>query len=143
MKSLSNRVSVLLLIIAIGLLVYFLIALSTILSGVAIISGPIHPPYLSIEILVFVIISLVVLIIWRTKWESKKVNPGDFYKIKMGLINGINNSSELTTQRILNGSLYKSLIRYKYETKLIIIEVRSNGNLISRNRYHRVLKLWQ
>jgi membrane protein implicated in regulation of membrane protease activity len=65
MRPFSNKFNVLLLIIAIGLLVYFLIDLATILSGVAIISGPIYPLYLSIGILVFIIISLVVLILWR------------------------------------------------------------------------------
>lgn len=65
MKPLSNKFNVLLLVIAIGLLLYFLIDLATILSGAAIISGPIYPLYLSIGILVFIIISLVVLIIWR------------------------------------------------------------------------------
>lgn len=71
MKPFSNKFNVLLLIIAIGLLVYFLIDLATILSGVAIISGPIYPLYLSIGILVFIIISLVVLIIWRTGKDKR------------------------------------------------------------------------
>ena len=66
MKPFSNKFSVLLLIIAIGLLVYFLIDLATILSGVAIISGPIYPLYLTNGIIVLVIISLVALIIRRT-----------------------------------------------------------------------------
>ena len=57
--------------------------------------------------------------------------------------NGINNSSELSNQRISKGSLYKSLIFYKYGTRHMIIEVRSSENLISRNLYYQELKLWQ
>lgn len=75
MKPLSNKFNVLLLIVAIGLLVYFLIDLATILSGVAIITGPIYPLYLTIGFFVFVIVSLVILIIMRVKWESQ-INKG-------------------------------------------------------------------
>ena len=57
--------------------------------------------------------------------------------------NGINNSSELSNQRISESSLYKSLIHYKCGTRHMIIEVRSNENLISRNRDCQELKLWQ
>ena len=78
MKPLSNKFNVLLLVVAIGLLVYFLIDLATILSGVAIIIGPIYPLYLTIGFLVFIIASLVILIILRAKWESNKVRAEGF-----------------------------------------------------------------
>ena len=78
MKPFSNKFNVTLLIIAIGLLAYFLIDLATILSGVAIISGPIFPLYITIGILAFLIVSLVILIILRAKWESNKVKAGRF-----------------------------------------------------------------
>ena len=78
MKPFSNKFNVTLLIIAIGLLAYFLIDLAIILSGVAIISGPIYPLYITIGILVFLVISLVILIIMRAKWESNKVKAGEF-----------------------------------------------------------------
>jgi hypothetical protein len=78
MKPLSNKFNVTLLIIAIGLLAYFLVDLATILSGVAIISGPIYPLYITIGILAFLIVSLVILIILRAKWESNKVKAGGF-----------------------------------------------------------------
>ena len=69
---------------------------------------------------------------------------GDFYRMKIDLIkNGISNSSELSNQRIYKGSLYKSLICYKHGTRHMIIEVRNNENLISRNRDCQELKLWQ
>ena len=74
MKPLSNKFNVLLLVVAIGLLVYFLIDLATILSGVAIIIGPIYPLYLTIGFLVFIIASLVILIVLRAKSEIKMVN---------------------------------------------------------------------
>ena len=78
MKPLSNKFNVLLLVIAIGLLLYFLIDLATILSGVAIITGPIYPLYLTIGFLVFIIASLVLLIVLRAKSE-----------IMMGKVKGI------------------------------------------------------
>ena len=78
MKPLSNKFNVLLLVVAIGLLVYFLIDLATILSGVAIIIGPIYPLYLTIGFLVFIIVSLVILILLRTKRENNKVRAGGF-----------------------------------------------------------------
>ena len=78
MKPLSNKFNVLLLVVAIGLLVYFLIDLATILSGVAIIIGPIYPLYLTIGFLVFIVASLVILIILRAKWESNKVRAEGF-----------------------------------------------------------------
>lgn len=74
MKPPSNKFNVILLIVAIGLLVYFLIDLATILSGVAIITGPIYPLYLTIGFLVFIIVSLVILIVLRTKWETNRTN---------------------------------------------------------------------
>ena len=73
MKPLSNKVNITLLIIAIGLLAYFLIDLATILSGIAIINGPIYPLYLTIGFLVFVIVSLVVLIILRRSMDDRKI----------------------------------------------------------------------
>ena len=78
MKQISNRVNVTLLIIAIGLLAYFLIDLATILSGVAVISGPVYPLYITIGFLAFLIVSLIILIILRAKWETNKVNAGGF-----------------------------------------------------------------
>ena len=78
MKPFSNKFNVLLLIIAIGLLVYFLIDLATILSGVAIISGPIYPLYISIGISALTVLSFVTSIRARIKWESNKVKAGRF-----------------------------------------------------------------
>jgi membrane protein implicated in regulation of membrane protease activity len=71
MKPFPNKVNIRLLIIAIGSLAYFLIALYTFLSGAAIISGPIYPLYITIGILTLVIVSLVVLIIWRTRRNNR------------------------------------------------------------------------
>ncbi len=78
MKPVSNKVNIPILIVAAGLLAYFLIDLATALSGVAVISGPIYPLYITIGILVFLIVSLAILIILRAKWESKIVNAGRF-----------------------------------------------------------------
>ena len=71
MKPFPNKVNIRLLIIAIGSLAYFLIALYTFLSGAAIISGAIYPLYITIGILTLVIVSLVVLIIWRTRRNNR------------------------------------------------------------------------
>ena len=78
MKQISNRVNVTLLIIAIGLLAYFLIDLATILSGVAIVSGTIYPLYITIGFLVFLVVSLAILIILKAHWETNKVNARRF-----------------------------------------------------------------
>jgi len=71
MKPFSNKVNIPLLIIAVGLLVYFLIALLTILTGVAQLVGPIYPLYISIGILIIVILGIVSSIRARLKWEFK------------------------------------------------------------------------
>ena len=73
MNRLSNKFNVVLLIVTMGLLVYFLIDLATILSGVAIITGTIYPLYLTIGFLVFVILALVFLIIKGRKLKIKKL----------------------------------------------------------------------
>ncbi len=78
MKSISNKVTIPLLIIAIGLLAYFLFDLATILSGIAIISGPIYPLYIYIGISALTVLSFVTSIRARIKWESKKLIAGRF-----------------------------------------------------------------
>ena len=50
MKPFSNKVNIPLLIIAVGLLRYFLIDLATILNGIAVISSPVYPLYISIGV---------------------------------------------------------------------------------------------
>ena len=78
MKPFSNKFNVTLLIIAIGLLAYFLIDLVTVLSGIAVISGPIYPLYISIGISALTVLSFVTLIRARVKWEINKVNARRF-----------------------------------------------------------------
>ena len=74
MKPFSNKFNVTLLIITIALLAYFLVDLATVLSGIAVISGPIYPLYITIGFLAFLIVSLVILIILRVKLDTNKAN---------------------------------------------------------------------
>ena len=78
MKPLSNKLNVMLLIIAIVLLAYFLIDFATILSGAAIISCPIYTLYITIGTVVLVIVSLAVLILLNIRWGSSNVNARRF-----------------------------------------------------------------
>ena len=79
MKPFSNKFNVTLLIIAIGLIAYFLIDLVTVLSGIAVISGPIYPLYITVGILILIIVSLAISIILRAKRESRQ-NKGRILK---------------------------------------------------------------
>ena len=74
MKPFSNRVNIPLLIVAVGLLAYFPIDLVTVLSGIAVFSGPIYPLYISIGISALTVLSIVTSIRTRIKWESNKGN---------------------------------------------------------------------
>lgn len=78
MKPFSNKINIPLLIIAIGLLGYFIIALTTILTGVAQLVGPIYPLYISIGVLILSILGIVASINARGKWERNHVNAGRF-----------------------------------------------------------------
>lgn len=71
MKALSNKINIPLLIGAVGLLVYFLIDLATILSGRAVLVGPIYPLYISIGVSVLTILVFLSSFIARTLWERK------------------------------------------------------------------------
>jgi hypothetical protein len=79
MKPFSNKFNVTLLIIAIGLIAYFLIDLVTVLSGIAVISGPIYPLYITVGILILIIVSLAISIILRAKRKSRQ-NKGRILK---------------------------------------------------------------
>ena len=72
MKPFSYKVNIQLIIIAVGLLVYYLIALFTILTGMAQLVGPIYPLYVSIGVLILVIFGIVSSIRARVKWEFKQ-----------------------------------------------------------------------
>ncbi len=72
MKPFSYKVNIPLIIIAVGLLVYYLIALFTILTGMAQLVGPIYPLYVSIGVLILVIFGIVSSIRARVKWEFKQ-----------------------------------------------------------------------
>ena len=78
MKPFSNKINIPLLIIAIGLLGYFIIALTTILTGVAQLVGPIYPLYISIGVLILSVLGIVASINARGKWERKHVNVRRF-----------------------------------------------------------------
>lgn len=78
MKPFSNKINIPLLVIAIGLLGYFIIALTTILTGVAQLVGPIYPLYISIGVLILSILGIVASIYARGKWERNHVNAGRF-----------------------------------------------------------------
>jgi hypothetical protein len=78
LKPFSNKINIPLLIIAIGLLGYFIIALTTILTGVAQLVGPIYPLYISIGVLILSILGIVASINARGKWERNHVNAGRF-----------------------------------------------------------------
>lgn len=78
MKPVSNKVNVPLLIGAVGLLAYFLIDLAAITSGIAIVSGPVYPLYLSIGFLILIVLGLAFSIKARIEWESNKVNERRF-----------------------------------------------------------------
>jgi hypothetical protein len=69
MKPFSNKINIPLLVIAIGLLGYFIIALTTILTGVAQLVGPVYPLYISIGILILSILGIIASINARGKWE--------------------------------------------------------------------------
>lgn len=136
MKPFSNKVNVLLLIITIGLLLYILTYLATILSRVAVMSGPIYPLYITIRFLASLIVSLVVLLILRAKLESNKLIAGYFYRMKIDFIkNEISNPSGLSNQMILAGFLNRRINYYRYGIRQKKIEVRSNAKLGSRNWY--------
>ena len=75
MKPFSNRVNIPLLIVAIGLLAYFLIDLATVLSGITVISVLIYPLYISIGISTLTVLSFITSIRARIKWEINKQNP--------------------------------------------------------------------
>ena len=78
MKPFSNKVNIPLLIIAVGLLGYFLVDLATILSGIAVISGPVYPLYISIGVSALGVMSFVSSTMAMIKWERNKVNAGRF-----------------------------------------------------------------
>ena len=69
MKPFSNTVNIPLLIIAIGVLAYFLIDLETIVRGIAVITGPIYPLYISIGVSILTIMLIISSILARIKWE--------------------------------------------------------------------------
>ncbi len=69
MKPFSNTVNIPLLIIATGVLAYFLIDLETIVRGIAVITGPIYPLYISIGVSVLTIMLIISSILARIKWE--------------------------------------------------------------------------
>ncbi|MCL4479944.1 MAG: hypothetical protein M1113_00435 [Candidatus Thermoplasmatota archaeon] len=77
--SFSNKVNNTLLFVPAGLLAYFLMELTTILNGAAIISGPIYPLYITVGILILIIVSLAISIILRAKRESRQ-NKGRILK---------------------------------------------------------------
>ncbi len=74
MKPLSNKITVPLLIIAIGFLVYYLIALITILTGIAQLVGSIYTLYISTFIIFLLVLGLVFSIRSRVSWEGKHIN---------------------------------------------------------------------
>ena len=74
MKPLSNKITVPLLIIAIGFLVYYLIALITILTGIAQLVGSIYTLYISIFFIFLLVLGLVFSIRSRVSWEGKHIN---------------------------------------------------------------------
>lgn len=76
MKPFSNKITIPLLVIAIGLLGYFIIALTTILTGIAQLVGPIYPLYISIGILILSILGIIASINARGKWERNHVKAG-------------------------------------------------------------------
>lgn len=78
MKPFSNKVTVPLLIIAIGVSVYFLIDLVAILTGIVVLSGPIYPLYISLGISVLTVFAFASSIRARIKWERNKVNARRF-----------------------------------------------------------------
>ena len=69
MRPFSNKINISLLIITIALLTYYLVALITILSGKAILVGPIYPLYISIGVNVFLIMVFLESIMARNRWE--------------------------------------------------------------------------
>ncbi len=69
MRPFSNKINISLLIIAIALLTYYLIALITILSGKAIMVGPIYPLYISIGVIILSILGILTSIRARNRWE--------------------------------------------------------------------------
>ena len=69
MRPFSNIINISLLIITIALLTYYLVALITILSGKAILVGPIYPLYISIGVNVFLIMVFLESIMARNRWE--------------------------------------------------------------------------
>ncbi len=78
MRPFSNKINISLLIIAIALLTYYLIALITILSGKAILVGPIYPLYISIGVIVLSILGILTSIRTRNRWErDHKGNKGN------------------------------------------------------------------
>lgn len=74
MKPLSNKITVPLLIIAIGFLVYYLIALITILTGIAQLVGSIYTLYISTFIIFLLVLGLVFSIRSRVSWKGKHIN---------------------------------------------------------------------
>ena len=69
MTHLSNKINIPLLIIATAVLIYYLIALITILSGVDFLVGSIYPLYITTGVIVLCIIGILASIRARYRWE--------------------------------------------------------------------------
>ena len=72
MRLFSNKINISLLIIAIALLTYYLFTLIAILSGKAIVVGPIYPLYISIGVIVLSILGIFTSIRARNRWEGDR-----------------------------------------------------------------------
>ena len=78
MRPFSNKINISLLIIAIAFLTYYLVTLITILSGKAILVGPIYPLYISVGVTVLTILGILTSIKARNRWErDHKGNKGN------------------------------------------------------------------
>jgi len=76
MRPISNKINIPLLIIAVGLLGYFLIALYSTLVGTAVLVGPIYPIYISIGVACLAVLGFTFLIRARNKWERNAIVTG-------------------------------------------------------------------
>ncbi len=85
MNPLSSKINIPLLLIAIGLLGYFIITLKTILTGRAQFLGLIYPLYIRIEVFILSILGIIELFEARRKWERNRVTKGNFEGVKYGV----------------------------------------------------------
>ena len=71
MRPFPNKVTIPLLMLVVGILLYFLFALYTVETGIALVVGPIYPLYVMIAALSVLAFILILSALARYRWEAK------------------------------------------------------------------------